>query len=293
MSKNYYSLLGIDKSANDETIKKAYRTLALKWHPDKNKNPGAEDKFKQISEAYDVLSDKQKRKSYDRGDRNIFRGNMGSNHAEQIFKQVFKNGGFSFSFQSFGGGSFNVQQSFRSTSVETITREIKVTLEDLYTEKVKTMNIVKQKQIHNTGEIVESNNELTIELKPWWKDGTKVTFKNVGNEIPGKPQQNIVFVVRILPHSKFQRDNNNLIYTMNITIGESLYGFSKQITLLDGNVADVSVDQCCPPNGTVIIEDKGLKNKDNTYGNLLVKYIIMYPKQLTDEQKIKLKEIGL
>lgn len=66
MGKDYYRTLGLQKGATDEDIKKAYRKLALKYHPDKNKSPGAEDKFKEIAEAYEVLSDKKKRDVYDR-----------------------------------------------------------------------------------------------------------------------------------------------------------------------------------------------------------------------------------
>merc|ERR1712198_729133 len=65
MGKDYYKVLGVDKSADADTLKKAYRKLALKYHPDKNKDPGAEEKFKEISEAYEVLSDKEKRSTYD------------------------------------------------------------------------------------------------------------------------------------------------------------------------------------------------------------------------------------
>lgn len=75
MGKNYYQILGIQKSANDDEIKKAYRKLALKYHPDKNKAPGAEEKFKEVAEAYEVLSDKSKREIYDKyGEDGLKRG---------------------------------------------------------------------------------------------------------------------------------------------------------------------------------------------------------------------------
>src|SRR5215831_10435084 len=78
---DYYKVLGVDKKASQEDIKKAYRKLARKYHPDTNKDPGAEERFKQISEAYDVLGDEDKRKKYDRGGMNPFAGGGGGGSA--------------------------------------------------------------------------------------------------------------------------------------------------------------------------------------------------------------------
>src|SRR4030066_2472529 len=105
--KNYYEILGVPKSASKDVIKDAYRKLALKYHPDRNKSPGAEEKFKEISEAYAVLSDDEKRKKYDRyghvGSEEVFRG------SESNFDEIFKDIGFGgirdIFEQLFGGGS--------------------------------------------------------------------------------------------------------------------------------------------------------------------------------------------
>ena len=78
MGKDYYQILGVSRSANDDELKKAYRKLALKYHPDKNKDPGAEEKFKQIGEAYDVLSDPKKRRIYDQVGEEGLKGGLGA-----------------------------------------------------------------------------------------------------------------------------------------------------------------------------------------------------------------------
>lgn len=86
MGKDYYKTLGIEKGAKDEDIKKAYRKLALKYHPDKNKTPGAEEKFKEVAEAYEVLSDKKKREVYDRYGEEGLKGREWTNGRDIIWK---------------------------------------------------------------------------------------------------------------------------------------------------------------------------------------------------------------
>jgi DnaJ-class molecular chaperone len=81
MGKDYYKILGVSRSATDDELKKAYRKLALKYHPDKNKAKGAEDKFKEIGEAYDVLSDPRKRQIYDQCGEEGLKGGMGGGHS--------------------------------------------------------------------------------------------------------------------------------------------------------------------------------------------------------------------
>jgi len=108
-SKNYYDILGVDKKADSSDIKKAYRRLAIQYHPDKNKSPGAEDKFKEISQAYEVLGDPEKRRNYDRYGANVGTGmNTGFSFrpADEIFREFFADFGGD-PFGGFGFGGFN------------------------------------------------------------------------------------------------------------------------------------------------------------------------------------------
>src|SRR5678816_821708 len=139
--RDYYEVLNVDKNATKEEIKNNYRKLALQYHPDRNKSAGAEEKFKEISEAYAVLSDEEKRKKYDRyghlGSEEVFRG-MGFGGIRDIFEQLF-GGGFSSGNRGdpFGFG-FNFGRSNRG---EDTVIDLSLTLEEIISGKNETIEI--------------------------------------------------------------------------------------------------------------------------------------------------------
>jgi DnaJ-class molecular chaperone len=126
MSTNYYDILNINKNASQDEIKKAYYKLALKYHPDKNKDIDAEEKFKEISQAYEVLSDENKRKSYDNNNLDI---NTFSN-AHDIFNQIFQQHNFNVNINNIFNGFNNINTCQTIKSVQTIIKDgKKVTIE--------------------------------------------------------------------------------------------------------------------------------------------------------------------
>merc|ERR1711872_1157733 len=222
MGKDYYKVLGVAKGASDDEIKKAYRKLALKYHPDKNQSSGAEEKFKEIGEAYDVLSDPKKKQVYDQFGEEGLKGGMGGGGGSQGSGMPnFGNGGFSYSyhgdpratfsqffggsnpFASFfsaspggmGGGQFGRPSSFSSyggvpnkqakVQDKTIEREVPVSLEDIAKGAEKKMKISRRIH-HDDGRITTEEKVLKITIKPGWKSGTKVTFNQEGDKVPGK-----------------------------------------------------------------------------------------------------------
>ena len=272
MGKDFYRALGVDKNADEATLKKAYRKMALKYHPDKNKSAGAEEKFKEIAEAYEVLSDPKKRKLYDKfgvdglsGGGNGGRGGASTGgfsyafhgNPHETFKQFFggenpfarfdQPSGFmdmdsdpfnlGAGFPAFGGmqgmpmhvhGMPGMQASqagmpFSAHKTQKrkdppIMHDLKVALEDVLHGTTKKMKITRNVMSNN--QIVNQPKMLTVEVKPGWKEGTKVTFPEEGDQMPNVTPADVVFVIKDKPHPVFKRDGSDIRYKANISLCE-------------------------------------------------------------------------
>lgn len=283
MGKDFYKILEIKKGATDDEIKKAYRKLALKYHPDKNKSPGAEERFKEVAEAYEVLSDKKKRDVYDQYGEEGLKGNMGSPQGggsrfgtdggnftytfhgdpRATFAQFFGTAnpfgaffdlggpgsnrmfGSAFDedmdtdmdpFNSVGLGmgtrggpggafrshSFNIHGNTMNRGKDKmqdspIEHDLYVTLEDIVRGCTKKMKI-SRRVIQPDGTAKKEDKVLTINVKPGWKAGTKITFQKEGDQGRNKIPADIVFIIRDKPHPQFKREGSDVRYTAKISL---------------------------------------------------------------------------
>lgn len=271
MGKDYYKILGIAKGASDDDIKKAYRKLALKYHPDKNKAPGAEERFKEVAEAYEVLSDKKKRDIYDAYGEEGLKGGQSAGgggpsngnfqytfHGDPraTFAQFFGNASPFSTFFDFGGSNrmFNIHDddmdvddpfaslgvggpprpggAFRSHSFNfhgspnrnkdklqdpAIEHDLYVSLEDITKGCMKKMKI-SRKVLQPDGTTKKEDKVLTINVKPGWKAGTKITFQREGDQGRNKIPADIVFIIRDKPHPLFKREGSDIRYTAKVTL---------------------------------------------------------------------------
>ncbi|KAJ8753861.1 hypothetical protein K2173_000115 [Erythroxylum novogranatense] len=334
MGADYYKILQVDRSAKDDDLKKAYRKLAMKWHPDKNPSnkKEAEAKFKQISEAYDVLSDPQKRTIYDQygeeglkgqvpppgsggfgpeGGSTTFRFNPRS--PDDIFSEFFGFQGFGMGDMG-GGGSRaggsgfprsmfgdDIFSSFRAAAGEAssvprkaaaIERTLPCSLEDLYKGTTKKMKISRD-VIDSSGRPSTVEEILTIEIKPGWKKGTKITFPEKGNEQRGVIPSDLVFIIDEKPHSVFKRDGNDLIVTQKISLVEALTGYTVQLTTLDGRSLTIPINNIISPTYEEVVKGEGMPipKEPSRKGNLRMKFNIKFPSKLTSEQKTGFKRL--
>ncbi|CAD5164712.1 unnamed protein product [Musa acuminata subsp. malaccensis] len=351
MGVDYYRVLGVDKSAKDDDLKKAYRKLAMKWHPDKNPNnkKEAEAKFKQISEAYEVLSDSQKRVIYDQYGEEGLKGQVpppgaggfgsGSDgptsfrfnprSADDIFAEFF---GFSSPFGGMGGmsgmsgmggmgtrggsrfpggmggmggmfgddifgsafgagegASMNYQQPRKAAPIE---NRLPCSLEDLYKGTTKKMKISRE-IVDASGKIMTVEEILTIDIKPGWKKGTKITFPEKGNESPNVIPADIVFIIDEKPHDVFTREGNDLIVTQKISLVEALTGYTVHLTTLDSRSLTIPINSVIHPGYEEVVSREGMPiPKDpSRKGNLRIKFDIRFPSRLTSEQKVGIKRL--
>ncbi|XP_048319976.2 uncharacterized protein LOC107405428 [Ziziphus jujuba] len=337
MGVDYYKILQVDRNAKDDDLKKAYRKLAMKWHPDKNprNKKEAEAKFKQISEAYDVLSDPQKRAVYDQygeeglkgqvpppgaggfsggpeGGPTMFRFN--SRSPDDIFSEFFgfssfggmgdmggsRAGGSGFGrtmftddiFASFRGGGGGEASGNTLRKAAAIERTLPCTLEDLYKGTTKKMKISRD-VIDASGRPTTLEEILTIEIKPGWKKGTKITFPEKGNEQRGVIPADLIFIVDEKPHGVFKRDGNDLVFTQKISLMEALTGYTVQLTTLDGRSLSIPITSIISPTYEEVVKGEGMPipKEPSKKGNLKIKFNIKFPTRLTSEQKMGIKRL--
>ncbi|KAL5573583.1 hypothetical protein UlMin_023180 [Ulmus minor] len=341
MGVDYYKLLQVDRNAKDDDLKKAYRKLAMKWHPDKNPNnkKEAEAKFKQISEAYDVLSDSQKRAVYDQYGEEGLKGmpppdaggggpsgasffstgdgptsfRFNPRNADDIFAEFF---GFSSPFggagggggmrgsrfpfgdgifgsfpEAGGGGSMNHAHAAPRKAAP-IENRLPCSLEDLYKGTTKKMKISRE-VADVRGKTVQVEEILTIDIKPGWKKGTKITFPEKGNEVPNVIPADLVFIIDEKPHNMFTRDGNDLVVTQKISLAEALTGYTVHLTTLDGRNLTIPVNNTIHPNYEEVVPKEGMPipKEPTKRGNLRIKFNIKFPSRLTSEQKAGIKKL--
>ncbi|GMF05724.1 unnamed protein product [[Candida] boidinii] len=340
-----YDTLGVSPSASDAELKKAYRKMALKYHPDKP--TGDTEKFKTISEAYDILSDSNKREVYDNYGLEAARGNApaggnpfagaggaggggaggpsfhfsssgpgGHQFSQEDAFNMFNNfggfGGFDdiFSgaggaggqrFRSAGGQSFGgmpggmggmggmpggFQQQQRQREPEIVDLNVNVSLEELYKGGVKKLKVNRKGP---NG--VKEENLIEINIKPGWKAGTKITYPNQGDYQDGI-RQTLRFTIVEKPHPVFKRDGNDLRCTIPLTFKESLLGFSKEISTLDGRRIPLTRIQPLGPHSESRYPGLGMpiSKQPGQRGDLIVSFKVDYPTQLTQEQKRAINE---
>ncbi|MCP4149585.1 MAG: J domain-containing protein [bacterium] len=307
MAEDYYKLLGVDKKASKDEIKKSFRKLALKYHPDQNKdNKAAEDKFKKINEAYAVLSDDEKRKQYDMfgaegfsqrySQEDIFRGfDMGS-----IFSEFGMGGGDIFS-NLFGGGRGGGRRSSRGhqnpfgqgggfggqsqrPAPQRAETELLISLEDVVSGAKKRVSL-------DTGSGVEN---IEISVPRGIGEGQKLRLKGKGPLDPMSGQRGDLYCkIKIAKHPVFQQKGNDLIVEQEIKLSDMVLGGKVRIVTLDKSEIDLRVPAKAKNNALLRIKGKGIPgSKGKPDGNLLVRLQAKLPTSLDENQKRLFEELA-
>ncbi|KAL8137703.1 hypothetical protein V2J09_003704 [Rumex salicifolius] len=323
MGVDYYNILKVSRTASDEELRKSYKQLAMRWHPDKHPSGTkqiAESKFKQICEAYDVLSDAHKRQIYDvYGEEGLKSGDFSkvsspsaaraggyngksksfryySRDAEDIFAEFFGDGSENWDGKKSdvagggGGGGINVRRTAKKeAAVET---QLACILEDLYKgskRKMKISRIVSD----DFGKPKTVEEVLAIDIKPGWKKGTKITFPEKGNQGLGSVPGDLIFVIDEKPHSVFKRDGNDLVVNQRISLLDALAGKTLNLSTLDQRTLTIEVSEIVRPGHEVVIENEGMpvSKEPHKRGNLRIKFDVKFPKKLSDQQKSDLRRV--
>ena len=281
--KDFYAILGVDKKASADEIKKKYRTLARELHPDKTKGDAAlEEKFKAVSEAYDILSDSKKRAEYDEArslfERGGFRGPMGGGAGGGDFSDLFGGGSPNDIFANlFGGGG--VRRGPRKG-------------QDLQTESTITF---KEAVFGTTLELKLSTDggkpqTITARVPAGVNDGAKIRVKGKG--APGEAGPGDLFILlHVKPHPIFSRKAENIVLTLPVTFVEATLGADIKVPTLDGEEVTVRLAPGTPNGRTLRVKGRGIK-KGSVTGDLLATIDVQVPQKIEGEANEALKKFA-
>ena len=284
MKPDFYDLLGVNKSASKEEIKSAYRKKALEWHPDRNKAPGAEEKFKEINEAYEVLSNDQKKSAYDQYGHAAFdpsSGVGGHTYSQQQgpFTYTWNSsggqnpgadydfGGFSNPFdifEQFFGGGFS---SGRSQAKRLPTYKIELTF-------LEAANGVEKK-------FTIDGKDKKIKIPAGVDDGQQIRFTD------------FILYIDVLPDKVFKRDGNDVYVGVNISFSHAALGTEIEVPTLSEPLK-VRIKPGTQPNTLIRLRGQGVRDIHGYgVGDLYIRVSIAVPSKLTAKQKQLLQELGL
>jgi molecular chaperone DnaJ len=353
--RDYYEVLGVPRTASVDEIKDSYRKLAMQYHPDRNKAPEAEEKFKEISEAYAVLSDAEKRRQYDtlghagfdqrytRED--IFRG--------ADFESIFRDIGFNFGFGDLFGTIFG-QHDFeeRATRGRDLGYDMEITLEEAAhgtekeiefrriekcdvcggtgaapgtsprtcpnckgagrIQKVNRSNfgtfvqVVPCPTCRGQGKIIDSQcpmcrgtglmrkqRKITVKVPPGIDEGYQLRLQGQGEMAPESDTPGDLYVmIHVAHHSYFMRDEDDLLYDLQIGFPQAALGAKVSVPTLDGNT-DVDVPAGTQPGQIIRLRGRGMpKFRSYGRGDLLLRVEIVVPQKLTQQQRTLLEELA-
>jgi DnaJ-class molecular chaperone len=317
MSDNYYKILGVDQNSTKEDIKKAYRKLQMKYHPDKNSGlPNADNLTRQINEAYETLGDDQKRKEYDFMQSNpnpftrmnSFHGAMGPNDLDDIISMMFGGVGasnlFNMSsmdqmeqmnsgpkirvFHHSGSGPMGFQQAIQKPApiIQTLT----ISMEQVLNGGNVPMEI--ERWIIENGNKVFEHETIYVTIPKGVDDGEIIILREKGNILNETIKGDLKVFIKINNETIFKRFGLDLILEKRISLKDALCGFSFEIKYVNGKSYTLNNTRgnIIPPEYKKIYPNMGLE-REGFKGNMIIHFHLDFPELLTEDQIVKLNEI--
>ncbi|MFQ5406802.1 MAG: DnaJ C-terminal domain-containing protein [Anaerolineales bacterium] len=286
--RDYYEVLGVPRSASEKEIKKAYRALARKYHPDVNQGDAkAEARFKEINEAYEVLGDEDKRAKYDQlgaswyqyqargGDPRGFDWSQwtGGGRGASDFGDIF--GGASGGFSDFFNVIFGMSGGHGGVAGQRgqdITHEVSISLEEAF--------------VGTTRRLRKEGRQLDVKIPPGAKTGTRVRVAGEGGAGFNAKSGDLYLRIKVRKHEKFERRGDDLYHTLPVDLYTAVLGGKVTVATLNGNV-ELKIPPESQNGQTLRLRGKGMPNLKHAdqRGDLYVRLSVQLPKGLSDEQR--------
>jgi len=270
--RDYYEILGVAKVATPDELKSAYRKLALQYHPDRNKSPDAEKTFKEINEAYQVLSDEKKRQAYDQFGHAAF--DPASGFGSNPFAGGFKQGPFTYSYSSSGGNPFGfdtegfndpfeIFESFFGGGFGRTARRPRYSLTISFMDAVKGV----EKTVKVEGK------ERTIKIPAGADDGTRIRFEEFD------------ITLEVLPDKRFKRDGEDVYVDVELPLSTAVLGGNLDVPTLDGSLT-LKIRAGTQPGTLVRLREQGIARlRGRGKGDQYVRLQVKIPEKLTKKQR--------
>lgn len=289
MAKSLYETLNVSENASPSEIKKAYRTLAKKYHPDMNKDPKAEEKFKEINAAYEVLGDEKKKAQYDMHGDDMFGGQNFHDFAQgqgagvdinDILRQMFgQQGGAGFGSQSGFSGGFGGQGGFGQPDLD-ISANLSIDFNTSILGGVKNVSI--------------NGESFDIKIPEGIQNGQKIRAKSKGKQAQGYPRGDLIITLNVQESDEYERDEDDLIKSFNIPLKTALFGGKVTIPTLTKEIT-LKVPQNTKQSQKFRVKELGaLNRKTKQKGTLYLKANIILPKiEDLDEEFVEILDSKL
>lgn len=304
--KDYYDILGVARGASRDEVRKAYRALARKYHPDVNKEPDAAKKFNEIQEAYDVLSDDEKRKLYDqfghagvnagfgaggaggdprrqqgashRWSANVGTGGVGGPDLGSIFEEFFGGGGGGARSSPFG------ERAARPTTHKGADHERELFISFM------TAATGGREQVQLAGP--DGPETVDVVIPKGIESGRKLRLRGKGHAgRAGGPRGDLILTIRVGDHPWFKRDGLDLLIDLPLSIVEATLGTSVEVPLLRGSVT-IKVPAGTPSGQKLRVKGMGLESETGVHGDFYAVTQIVPPKELSPDEQKMIRDLG-
>jgi DnaJ-class molecular chaperone len=294
LDKDLYEIIGLPDDADEAEIKKVYRKLSLKYHPDRNPDEESKQKFNEIRDAYEILNDPDKKILYDTGGMEavkkkdkgeVQKGDDVSSRLEITLEDLYNSGVSKAQIERrvVCRGCRKKPDSEKCRGCNRCPNEIKT----VHQQVGPGMFIQNQQEVQSKEKCKNENTRIDVNIEKGMRDGEKVTFERMAEQRPGMLPGSVIFTLQTRKHAKFVRRSDDLHMNMQISLREALLGWTQKIRHLDGHILEIGTTSVTKPFQVFRVKGEGMPLRDDpaSFGELYVKVEVIFPSSLTEEQR--------